>query len=137
MRETRSSGSVEGVMSNRDPYSDYAADRIEPGSVLDGEELFWYAPVKRTRTSQKIINSSGRTPSSKRMWVVLNQAGNKCGRAMKMDPEAKNSPKYMRQRCRAICCVPEIPRTIMRTSPAAASRTTLPMKKFMPTGTPS
>jgi hypothetical protein len=23
MRETRSSGSVEGVMSNRDPYSDY------------------------------------------------------------------------------------------------------------------
>jgi hypothetical protein len=25
MRETRSSGSVEGVMSNRDPYSDYLA----------------------------------------------------------------------------------------------------------------
>ena len=25
MRETRSSGSVEGVMSNRDPYSDYAS----------------------------------------------------------------------------------------------------------------
>jgi hypothetical protein len=24
MRESRSSGSVEGVMSNRDPYSDYA-----------------------------------------------------------------------------------------------------------------
>ena len=25
MRETRSSGSVEGVMSNRDPYSDYGS----------------------------------------------------------------------------------------------------------------
>jgi hypothetical protein len=26
MRETRSSGSVEGVMSNRDPYSDFVGD---------------------------------------------------------------------------------------------------------------
>ena len=31
MRESRSSGSVEGVMSNRDPYSDFVA--VEAGSA--------------------------------------------------------------------------------------------------------
>jgi hypothetical protein len=29
MRETRSSGSVEGVMSNLDPYSDYSAAFVQ------------------------------------------------------------------------------------------------------------
>jgi len=37
MRETRSSGSVEGVMSNRDPYSDYvvARDRAKQLFAMD------------------------------------------------------------------------------------------------------
>ena len=30
MRETRSSGSVEGVMSNRDPYSDHKKSFVSP-----------------------------------------------------------------------------------------------------------
>lgn len=48
-----------------------------------------------------------------------------------------NSPKHMRQRCRATRCVPKTPpRTSMRTSPAAASRTTEPRKMIIPTGTP-
>jgi hypothetical protein len=36
MRETRSSGSVEGVMSNRDPYSDsgLVPDKNFPGILL-------------------------------------------------------------------------------------------------------
>jgi len=39
MRESRSSGSVEGVMSNRDPYSDCVLDqnsRISVGFGIDG-----------------------------------------------------------------------------------------------------
>jgi hypothetical protein len=34
MRETRLSGSVEGVVSNHDPYSDYMANISDPGLVV-------------------------------------------------------------------------------------------------------
>jgi len=49
MRETRSSGSVEGVMSNRDPYSDFdfqlraelpdSLDRLNLGSIDTSNKL--------------------------------------------------------------------------------------------------
>src|SRR5438045_6412912 len=83
--------------------------------------------------------------------VVLNKAGdryfpsptvesNLSGRfdpPQKQDPAAINSPKHMRQRCRAIRLAPKTPpRTSMRTSPAAASRHTEPRKRIIPTGTP-
>src|SRR5258707_7946146 len=110
-----------------------------------------YAFVKRTRMSQKIIKISGSRVSTK-YKVVLNKAGdryfpsptvesNLSGRfdpPKKKDPAAINSPKHMRQRCRAMRFAPKTPpRTSMRTSPAAASRHTEPMKKTIPTGTPS
>lgn len=84
--------------------------------------------------------------------VVLNRAGGSCcpkptaesnlnGRfegPMKKDPAAMNSPKHIRQRCRAMRFAPRTPpRTSMRTSPAPASSITEPMKKVIPTGTPS
>src|SRR5258707_6668855 len=110
-----------------------------------------YAFVKRTRTSQKISKISGRMVRTK-YKVVLNKAGdryfpsptvesNLSGRfdpPKKKDPAAINSPKHMRQRCRAIRFAPKTPpRTSMRTSPAAASRHTEPMQSIIPTGTPS
>src|SRR5258708_27377338 len=64
-------------------------------------------------------------------------AGKRCGRARKMDAEAINQAKHMRQRCRAMRCVPETPpRTSMRTSPARARSATEPMKKYGPAGYP-
>ena len=36
MRETRSSGSVEGVMSNRDPYSDFMEEEEDGKSYYAG-----------------------------------------------------------------------------------------------------
>src|SRR5580704_11745304 len=111
----------------------------------------WYAFLKRTRTSQKISKTSGRTVRSKYNGV-LNRAGDKCcpsptaesnlsGRfdgPRKKDPAAMNRPKHMRQRCRAMRFVPKTPpRTSMRRSPAPASSITEPMKKVIPTGTPS
>src|SRR5947209_12974039 len=84
--------------------------------------------------------------------VILNKAGdryfptptvesNLSGRfdpPKKKDPDAMNSPKHMRQRCREMRVTPATPpRTNMRTSPAAASRHTEPMKNIIPTGTPS
>jgi hypothetical protein len=38
MRETRSSGSVEGVMSNRDPYSDYEEPTLRRKFGADYEQ---------------------------------------------------------------------------------------------------
>jgi hypothetical protein len=111
----------------------------------------WYAFLKRTRTSQKISITSGKTLRIKYNGV-LNIAGDKCcpsptaesnlsGRfdgPRKKDPAAMNRPKHMRQRCRAMRFAPETPpRTSMRTSPAPASSITEPMKKVIPTGTPS
>ena len=56
---------------------------------------------------------------------------------MKNDPAAMNSPKHIRQRCRAMRFTPKTPpRRSTRTSPAAASRQMEPMKKLIPTGTP-
>jgi len=56
----------------------------------------------------------------------------------KKNPAAMNRPKHMRQRCRAMRFAPKTPpRTSMRKSPAAASSITEPMKKLIPTGTPS
>src|SRR6266481_2296187 len=110
-----------------------------------------YAFVKRTRTTQKISKISGRMLRIK-YKLVLNKAGERCrpsptvesnlnGRfegPRKKDPAAMNSPKHMRQRCRAMRFAPRTPpRASMRTSPAAASRHTEPMKKIIPTGTPS
>src|SRR6266852_9223372 len=77
--------------------------------------IFLYAFVKRTRTSQKISKISGSTVRIK-YKVVLNKAGDRCcpsptvesslsGRfegPRKKDPAAMNSPKHMRQRCRAM-----------------------------------
>src|ERR1700734_1760956 len=111
----------------------------------------WYAFLKRTRTSEKISKPSGRTLRNKYNGV-LNRAGDKCcpsptaesnlsGRfdgPRKKDPAAMNRPKHMRQRCRAMRLAPKTPpRTSMRTSPAPASSITEPMKKVIPTGTPS
>jgi len=110
-----------------------------------------YAFVKRTRTSQRISKISGRMLRIK-YKVVLNKAGDRCcpiptaesnlsGRfdgPRKKDPAAMNRPKHMRQRCRAMRFAPKTPpRTSMRKSPAAASSITEPMKKLIPTGTPS
>ena len=107
--------------------------------------------MKRTRTSQKIRNKSGRTAKN-RSTSWRNKVRNTCWRSptdernltgrfagpRKNDPVAMNNPKHMRQRCRAIRVVPATPpRRSMRTSPAAASSSTEPRKKFIPTGTPS
>src|SRR5260370_16947903 len=109
-----------------------------------------YALVKGTRTSQKISRISGSRVRIK-YKVVLNKAGdryfptptdesNRSGRfegPRKNDPDAMNNPKHMRKRCRAMRFAPATPpRTSMRTSPAAASRHTEPMKNIIPTGTP-
>src|SRR5258707_2399729 len=109
-----------------------------------------YAFVKRTRTSQEISRVSGNRVRIK-YKVVLNKAGDRyfptptdessrSGRfdpPKKKDPAAINSPKHMRQRCREMRLTPATPpRTSMRTSPAAASRHTEPMKRIIPTGTP-
>jgi len=110
-----------------------------------------YAFVNRTRTDQKISIISGSMLRIK-YNVVLNRAGDRCcpsptavsnlrGRfdgPRKKDPAAMNSPKHMRQRCRAMRFFPRTPpRTSMRRSPAPASSITEPMKKVIPTGTPS
>ena len=75
---------------------------------------------------------------------VLNKAGDRRGPSpiaesnlngrfegpRKKDPAAMNSPKHMRQRCRAMRFVPRTPPlTSMRTSPTAANRHTEPMNK--------
>jgi hypothetical protein len=44
MRENRSSGSVEGVMSNRDPYSDYGQNN-EGRDVPPSREVLTFAIV--------------------------------------------------------------------------------------------
>ena len=81
-----------------------------------------YAFVKGTRTSQKISKISGSMARSK-YKVVLNNAEDRCwprptlesnlsGRfegPMKKDPAAKNKPKHMRQRCRAMRFAPKTP----------------------------
>ena len=82
---------------------------------------------------------------------VLNKAGDRRGPSptaernlsgrfegpRKKDPAAMNSPKHIRQRCRAMRFVPRTPPlTSMRTSPAAARRHTEPMNRCMPAGTP-
>jgi hypothetical protein len=108
--------------------------------------------VKRTRTSQEISIISGSMLRIK-CNVVLNRAGGRCcpsptaesnlnGRfegPRKKDPAAMNTPKHMHQRCRAMRFVPRtLPRTGMRMlPPAQASSITEPMKKDIPTGTPS
>jgi hypothetical protein len=100
-------------------------------------ELPLYAFAKRTRTSQKISKISG---SMLRIIynVVLNKAGDRCcpsptpesnlnGRfegPKKKDPAAMNSPKHMRQRCRAIRFAPATPpRSNMRTFPRCSKQT--------------
>ena len=89
-----------------------------------------HAFSKRTRISQKIIKIRGRKLSRTRTPVFLSRAGKTCWRARKMDDAAMNSAKHMRHRCRAIRCVPEMPRRMsMRTSPVTASTATEPMKK--------
>jgi hypothetical protein len=107
--------------------------------------------VKRTRTTQKTSKISGSTVRTKYKLMLKRAAGryfptptvesNLSGRfegPMKKDPAAMNSPKHMRQRCRAMRFAPVTPpRNSMRTSPAAASSITEPMKKVIPTGTPS
>src|SRR5467141_2174019 len=126
----------------------YGGLQVQPPRGID---FPLYAFVKRTRTSQKISKISGSMLRIK-YKVVLNKAGDRYspmptaesnlrGRfegPRKKDPAAMNSPKHMRQRCRAMRFAPRTPpRTTMRTSPAAVSRHTEPMKKFIPTGTPS
>ncbi len=121
--------------------------QVEPAPGID---FPLYTFVKRTRTNQKISKISGRMVRTK-YKVVLNKAGdryfpiptvesNLSGRfdpPKKKDPAAINSPKHMRQRCRAMRFAPATPpRTSMRTSPAAASSITEPMKRIIPTGTP-
>ena len=95
---------------------------------------------KLTRDTQKISKTSGSMVRAK-YKLVLNKAGDRCcpsptvvsnlsGRfegPRKNDPAAMNSPKHMRQRCRAMRFAPRTrPRTSMRTSPAAASSITEP-----------
>ena len=52
MRESRSSGSVEGVMSNRDPYSGCAPQRLRPAFTVT------LCRTKNTRITCPKINSS-------------------------------------------------------------------------------
>jgi hypothetical protein len=107
--------------------------------------------VKRTRSSQKISITSGSTVRIK-YNVVRKRSGDRCcpsptaesnlnGRfegPRKKDPAAMNRPKHMRQRCRAMRFAPRTPPlSSMRRSPAPASSITEPMKKVIPTGTPS
>ena len=88
-----------------------------------------YALVNETRTSQKIINISGRMLRRKSMPVLRNKAGNICWRAKNMDDAAMNNAKHMRQRCRAIRRIPEtLPRASMRMSLATDSKATEPRK---------
>src|SRR5260370_25082161 len=106
-----------------------------------------YAFVKRTRTSQKISKISGSMVRTK-YKVVLNKAGdryfptptvesNLSGRfdpPKKKDPDAMNSPKHMRQRCREMRLTPSTPpRTSMRTSADAARTHTQPTNIILPT----
>lgn len=83
-----------------------------------------------TRISQKSINIRGRKVRRKSTPALRKRVGNRCCRARNMDDEAINSAKHIRQRCRAIRCLPEMPpRTSMRISPAPAIRATEPRKK--------
>src|SRR6266403_1672280 len=126
----------------------YGGLQVQPAPGID---FPLYAFVKRTRTSQKISKISGSRVRTK-YKVVPNIAGDRCcpsptaesnlsGRfegPRKKEPTAMNSPKHMRQRCRAMRFAPRTPpRTSMRTSPAAASKHTEPMKNIIPAGTPS
>ena len=69
------------------------------------------------------------------MPVSLMKAGNNRARARNMDAAAMNQAKHIRQRCRAIRCLPNMPlRTNLRTSPAAAISATVPRKMYGPGG---
>src|ERR1700677_4890734 len=87
-------------------------------------EIFWrYGFAKRTRISQKIIRISGKKVSRASTPVVFKIAGKSCGRARKIDAEAMNKAKHMRQRWRVRRGEPEmLPRVRLRTSPAPASK---------------
>src|SRR5215472_18629127 len=98
--------------------------------------------VKRTRQSQKISRTSGSMLRTKyksvlnrargRCWLIPSAETNLSGRfegPKKNDPAAINSPKHIRQRCRATRFALRTPRfKSMRMSPMAASRHTDPMK---------
>ena len=87
--------------------------------------VFLIGLANKVRASQKTINISGRIPRTKSTCVLVSTSGNSCGRARKMDAEAINSAKQMRQRCRATRCEPRRPpRSSMRASPMAASNAT-------------
>src|SRR3984957_11161332 len=99
---------------------DSSGYRVESGLADASCIASWYAFLKRTRTSQKISKTSGRTLRNKYNGV-LNRAGDKCcpsptaesnlsGRfdgPRKKDPAAMNRPKHMRQRCRAMRFAPK------------------------------
>src|SRR6266849_8054122 len=60
--------------------------------------LLLYAFVKRTRTSQKTSNISGRMAGIKSRFVLRTTSGNTCCWPRKKEPVAINHPKHMRQR---------------------------------------
>ena len=112
------------------------AARVETLRGFSGTEAtFLCAFMNLTRINQKIMSISGRKLSNQSVPVLRKIAGNRCCRARNIDAAAMNSAKHIRQRCRAIRAVPEIPlRTSMRRSPTVASSATEPMKKYGPGG---
>jgi hypothetical protein len=62
MRETRSSGSVEGVMSNRDPYSDFLIHiRAFPVANAIGKKISLLLRTLRHRQQSKDLVKSGKS----------------------------------------------------------------------------
>src|ERR1700721_1395038 len=74
-----------------------------------GDKVLLNAFLNNTRTSQKIIKISGRTPSRKTIPVLRNNAGNSCGRAKNKEEKAIDTAKHIRHRCRAQHCAQETP----------------------------
>ena len=97
----------------------FSSRRTYEGFARDGRTGRLYRLAKRTRASQKINSRSGSTVSVK-YNPVLKKTGDRClpsptsesnlnGRLegpRKKDPAAMNSPKHIRQRCRAMRCAP-------------------------------
>jgi hypothetical protein len=104
-----------------------------------GDPVLLNSFVIQTRTSQKIINTSGRKAGTSHTFNPRKEAGNTFCWPRKNDPVAMNSPRHMRQRCRTMRCEPKktAPRQSMRTSPAADNSATEPQIKYKAGGYPS
>jgi len=104
----------------------FLADSASPNEAARSFHAF----VIETRTSQKINNSSAKAGGTNQIDDPRQEAGNTFCWPRKNDAAAMNSAKHIRQRCRAILCVPKTPLFLsMRTSPTTDSRAIEPKKK--------